>query len=206
MWFSHLRADIRMAKKNDPSAPSKFCILLTYPGIHALMFYRFAHAVSLLRLRGLARFISNLGRFFTNVDIHPEAKIGRGVFIDHGASVVIGQTAVIGNNVVLFHGVTLGSNGVTTHGKRHPNVEDGVTIYANSSVIGNITIGKNSIIGAHSVVKHDVDENSVVYGNPARLIKKDGKKVISQEPTLEELMKRVKILEEELNHLKQTVS
>lgn len=206
MFFSHLRADIKMAKENDPSAPSKFCILLTYPGIHALMFYRVAHLIAKLRLRGLARFISNLGRFFTNVDIHPEAKIGKGVFIDHGASVVIGQTAVVGNHVVLFHGITLGSNGTTTHGKRHPNIEDGVIIYANSSVIGPITVGKNSIIGAHTLVKHDVEENSVVFGHPAKLIKKDGKKVISDEPSIKDLLNRINTLEEELKELKKTVS
>ncbi|MDY0316155.1 MAG: serine O-acetyltransferase EpsC [Acholeplasmataceae bacterium] len=206
MFFKQLRATIRQAKKNDPSAPTKITIFFTYPGIHALMWYRVAHFFYQIKLTFIARIISNLGRFFTNVDIHPGAKIGEGLFIDHGAGVVIGQTAVIGKNVVLFHGVTLGSSSVQSQGKRHPTLEDNVVVYANSTIIGDITIGKNSVVGASSVVKQDIGPNSVVVGNPIRLISVDGKRVYDAKTECEALKDELTTLRVKIQELEERLS
>lgn len=206
MFFKQLRATIRQAKKNDPSAPSKLTIFLTYPGIHALMWHRVAHFFYRIKFTGLARFISNLGRFFTNIDIHPGAKIGEGLFIDHGAGVVIGQTAVIGKNVVIFHNVTLGSNSVGSSGKRHPTIEDNVIIYANSTIFGDITIGKNSVVGGSSVIKQSVAPNSVVVGNPMRIISVDGKRIYDTKTECEALKDELATLKEKIKELENRLS
>lgn len=206
MFFKQLRATIRQAKKNDPSAPSKLTIFLTYPGIHALMWHRVAHFFYRIKFTGLARFISNLGRFFTNIDIHPGAKIGEGLFIDHGAGVVIGQTAVIGKNVVIFHNVTLGSNSVGSRGKRHPTIEDNVIIYANSTIFGDITIGKNSVVGGSSVIKQSVAPNSVVVGNPMRIISVDGKRIYDTKTECEALKDELATLKEKIKELENRLS
>jgi serine O-acetyltransferase len=206
MFFKQLRATIRQAKKNDPSAPSKLTIFLTYPGIHALMWHRVAHFFYRIKFTGLARFISNLGRFFTNIDIHPGAKIGEGLFIDHGAGVVIGQTAVIGKNVVILHNVTLGSNSVESSGKRHPTIEDNVIIYANSTIFGDITIGKNSVVGGSSVIKQSVAPNSVVVGNPMRIISVDGKRIYDTKTECEALKDELATLKEKIKELEKRLS
>lgn len=206
MFFKQLRATIKQAKKNDPSAPSKFTIFLTYPGIHALMWHRVAHFFYRIKFTGLARFISNLGRFFTNIDIHPGAKIGEGLFIDHGAGVVIGQTAVIGKNVVIFHHVTLGSNSVGSSGKRHPTIEDNVIIYANTTIFGDITIGKNSVVGGSSVIKQSVAPNSVVVGNPMRIISVDGKRIYDTKTECEALKDELATLKEKIKELENRLS
>ena len=178
MIFRYIRSAITQAKKFDPSAPSRLTIFLTYPGIHALIYYRISHFFYQIKWTGFARFIANIGRFFTQIDIHPGAKIAEGLFIDHGAGTVIGQTAIIDKNVILFHGVTLGSKSIHTSGTRHPHLEENVVIYPNSTILGNITIGANTVIGAHSLVMHDIEKNSVVAGNPLRYLQ--GNKFIQE--------------------------
>ncbi|MFO7634330.1 MAG: serine O-acetyltransferase [Caldilinea sp.] len=166
--FARLREDIQVVFERDPAARSKLEVLICYPGLHAQWFYRLGHWLWLRRLRLLARFVSHLGRFLTGIEIHPGATIGRGFFIDHGMGVVIGETAEIGENVTLYHGVTLG--GVSWRKeKRHPTVGDHVVVGAGAKVLGPITIGAHSRIGANSVVVKDVEPHSVVVGVPGRV-------------------------------------
>lgn len=202
MFFKQLRLTINAVKKNDPSAPTKLTILLSYPGIHALMYYRVAHFFNNIKFTGLARIISNMGRTVTNIDIHPGAKIGRGLFIDHGAGVVIGQTSIIGDDVVLFHGVTLGSNSTKASGNRHPKIENNVTIYANSMIVGSITIGANSVVGANSMVKQDIPAGSVVAGTPLRFISMGGNRVYDPVCECEIIRQELEILKVKLEELK----
>lgn len=167
--FSLLKKDIQTAFERDPAARSTMEILLTYPGIHSVIGYRISHWLWNHRLKLLARWISHATRFFTGIEIHPGAKIGSGFFIDHGMGVVIGETAEIGNNVTIYHGVTLG--GVSLEkGKRHPTIEDGVVIGAGAKILGAITIGQNSRIGANAVVVKSVPANSVVVGVPGQVV------------------------------------
>ncbi len=198
-------ADIRAAQKRDPAAKSFFEIILLYPGLHALVYYRLAHALYNIKLFFSARLLSQAGRFFTGIEIHPGAKIGKRFFIDHGLGVVIGETSVVGDDVLLYQGVTLGGTGVVK-GKRHPTIGNNVVIGAGAKVLGNIVIGDNSYIGANAVVIKDVPPNSTVVGVPGRITKQDGKKMdvnldharmldpIMQ--TIEELQDRVKDLEQ----------
>ena len=160
--------DIDFAFENDPAARSKFEILLTYSGIHALMFYRFSHFLSKKRLKLIARLVSQTGRFFTGIEIHPDAQIDGGVFIDHGMGVVIGATAVVEENVTIYHGVTLGGTGKDKGAKRHPTVKKGAIIGSGAKILGNITIGENAKIGANSVVLKDVPNGATAVGIPAK--------------------------------------
>jgi serine O-acetyltransferase len=201
MFFKELRLTINQAKKNDPSAPSKLTILLSYPGIHALMYYRVARFFYNIKWTGLARIISNIGRTFTNIDIHPGAKIGKGLFIDHGAGVVIGQTAIIGDDCVLFHGVTLGSNSTNAKGNRHPILGNRVTIYANATLVGPVKIGDDSVIGASSIVKQDLPDKSVVVGNPMRFLSIDGKRVYDSTCECEIMKQELAAMKERLEEL-----
>jgi serine O-acetyltransferase len=169
--FKYLRADINAAKQRDPAAGSKLSILLTYQGVHALINYRIAHVFYRLKLKFIARIISQTSRFFTGIEIHPGAKIEKGMFIDHGMGVVIGETTIIGENVTIFQGVTLGGTS-DAPGKRHPTIKKGATIYAGAKVLGNITIGEGCKVGAGSVVLQDTPDNSTVVGVPARVISK----------------------------------
>ncbi|GIK71884.1 MAG: serine acetyltransferase [Chloroflexota bacterium] len=174
--FARLREDIRVVFERDPAARSAWEVLICYPGLHAQWFYRAAHWLWLRKLHFLARLVSHLGRFFTGIEIHPGATIGRGFFIDHGMGVVIGETAEIGDNVTLYHGVTLG--GVSWRKeKRHPTVGDHVVVGAGAKVLGPITIGAHSRIGANSVVVKDVDPYSVVVGVPGRVRHRAGELV-----------------------------
>jgi len=196
--------DIRAAQKRDPAAKSFIEIILLYPGLHALVYYRIAHAFYRIRLFFLARFLSQLGRFFTGIEIHPGATIGKRFFIDHGLGVVIGETAIVGDDVLLYQGSTLGGTGIVK-GKRHPTIGNNVVIGAGAKVLGNIIIGDNSYIGANAVVVKDVPSNSTVVGVPGRVTKQDGKKMdISLDhvhildpimQSIEELQDRIKSLE-----------
>jgi serine O-acetyltransferase len=170
------RAEINSARAKDPAARSLPEIILLYQGLHALICYRIAHAFYRARFYFAARLISQSARQFTGIEIHPGATIGRGLFIDHGMGVVVGETAVIGNNVLLYQGVTLGGTGVQK-GKRHPTIGDNVVIGAGAKVLGDITIGDSSYIGANAVVIKDVPPNSTVVGIPGRITKQDGKKI-----------------------------
>ena len=173
-----LRRDVLAARDRDPAARgvSPAEILATWPGIHALLAYRVAHALQLAGVPFLPRLISMLTRALTGIEIHPAAEIGRGLFIDHGAGVVIGETAAIGDDVTLYQGVTLGGTGFAT-GKRHPTVQDNVTIGSGAKLLGPITIGHGAKIGANSVVITDVPPNATVVGNPGHPVRVDGRRV-----------------------------
>ena len=168
--------EIKAAQKKDPAVKSFLEVVLLYQGLHAIIYHRIAHFFYRIKFYFLARAISQFSRFLTGIEIHPGAKIGRGVFIDHGMGVVIGETAVVGDNVLIYQGVTLGGTGLEK-GKRHPTIGNNVVIGAGAKVLGNITIGDNSYIGANAVVIKDVPANSTVVGVPARLTKQDGKKI-----------------------------
>ena len=167
--FRNLRYDLNKVMENDPAARSKIEVFLLYPTIHALIAYRISHYLYINKLFFLARLISQISRFFTGIEIHPGAKIGRGLVIDHVMGVVIGETAEIGDNVLLYHGVTLGGTG-KDKGKRHPTVGNNVVIGAGAKVLGPIYIGSNSKIGANSVVLNNVPEGATAVGIPAKNI------------------------------------
>lgn len=164
--FEKLKYDIENVMKNDPAARTKLEVLLLYQSIHVLIFYRIAHGLYKIKLFFLARLVSQLGRFFTGIEIHPGAKIGKGLFIDHGIGVVIGETAEIGDNVTIYHGVTLGGTG-KDKGKRHPTVGNNVIIGCGAKILGPISIGDGAKIGANSVVLKDVPKGKTAVGIPA---------------------------------------
>lgn len=164
--FRNIKSDINSVLKNDPAARSKLEVFLLYPSIHVLIFYRVANKFYKRKLFFIARLISQLARFLTGIEIHPGATIGKGLFIDHGMGVVIGETAEVGDNVVIYHGVTLGGTG-KDKGKRHPTIEDNVIIGCGAKVLGPIRIGANSKIGANAVVLKDMEENATIVGIPA---------------------------------------
>lgn len=169
--FKDLKAQIEHIKSSDPAARSTFEILLLYPSVHAIAWYRVAHLFYNFRLFTIARILSQLARFFTGIEIHPGATIGIGLFIDHGMGVVIGETAVIGDYVQLFHGTTLGGRG-NVKGKRHPTLHDHVVVGAGAKVLGNITLGSYSKVGSNAVVLVDVPAYATAVGIPARIITK----------------------------------
>lgn len=171
-----LREDIDVVFDQDPAARNRFEVILTYAGLHAIWSHRLAHWFWKHRWLFLARATSQLARFFTGIEIHPGAKIGRRFFIDHGMGVVIGETCEIGNNVTLFQGVTLGGTG-NEKGKRHPTIQDNAMVSTGAKVLGSITIGKNTKVGAGSVVLKGTPPNSTVVGIPGHVIKQDGVKV-----------------------------
>jgi serine O-acetyltransferase len=171
-----MREDIAVVFEQDPAARSYLEVILTYSGLHAIWAHRIAHAFFKRKFYFLARVISQISRFFTGIEIHPGAKIGRRLFIDHGMGVVIGETCEIGDNVTVFQGVTLGGTG-KEKGKRHPTIMDNALIATGAKVLGSITIGENSKIGAGSVVLKDVPPNSTVVGVPGRVVIQDGKRI-----------------------------
>ena len=172
--FNTIGADVRAVFERDPAVRSKLEVVLCYPGFHAVLFYRVAHAFWSRDWNLLGRFISHLGRFFTGIEIHPGARIGQGFFIDHGMGVVVGETSVIGDNVTLYHDVTLGGiapavdSRSQVNEKRHPTLEDGAIVGSGAQVLGPITVGANARIGANSVVLKDVVPGGTVVGIPAR--------------------------------------
>ena len=171
---------IRAARERDPAArglSGLVQVVLTYPGFHAVVLHRAAHALQRARMTFLARIVSQLNRSMTGIEIHPGADIGRGVFIDHGMGVVIGETTVIGDNVTLYQGVTLGGTGRDT-GKRHPTLHDNVVVGAGARILGNITIGRDVRVGAGSVVVRDVPDHCTVVGVPARVVRHKGERVV----------------------------
>jgi len=195
--------EIKAAQERDPAAKSFLEILLLYQGLHALVAYRFAHSLYKIRLFFLARFVSQVARWATGIEIHPGAKIGKSLFIDHGMGVVVGETAIIGDNVLLYQGVTLGGTGLT-HGKRHPTIGNNVVIGAGAKVLGDINIGDNSYIGANAVVIKDVPANSTVVGVPGRITKQDGKKIdisLDHIHVLDPLMQVIEELEKRIAKL-----
>jgi len=179
--FDRIAEDIRSVKDRDPAARSTLEVLLCYPGLWAVWIHRAAHRLWRAHMPLLARMLSQAARFCTGIEIHPGALIGRRLFIDHGAGVVIGETAIVGSDVTIYQGVTLGGTG-KEHGKRHPTVCDGVFIGNNANLLGNITIGENSRVGAGSVVLSDVPPNSTVVGVPAHIVYRDGQRVLITDP------------------------
>ena len=174
-----LRADLTIIKERDPAARGTLEILLCYPGLHALSFHRISHRLWRLKWPAsqlVARLMSQLSRWLTGIEIHPGARIGNGVFIDHGMGVVIGETAAIGDNCLLYQGVTLGGTG-KAHGKRHPTLAENVVVGAGAKVLGAITVGANTRIGAGSVVLRDVEADSTVVGIPGRVIHQSGVRI-----------------------------
>jgi len=174
--FKRIREDIQVVFEQDPAARSYIEVVLTYSGIHAIWAHRIAHSFYKHKFYFIARVISQASRFFTGIEIHPGAKIGRRFFIDHGMGVVIGETCEIGDNVTLYQGVTLGGTG-KEKGKRHPTIKDNVLIATGAKVLGSITIGENSKIGGGSVVLKEVPPNSTVVGIPGRVVIQDGKRI-----------------------------
>lgn len=168
-FFIDLYYDAKNMAIKDPAAKSVLYIILLYPGFHALFMYRIAHILSNVRLFFLARLISQLTRFFTGIEIHPAAKIGKRLFIDHGMGIVIGETAEIGDDCTIYHGVTLGGTGKDKL-KRHPTLKNNVIVGCGSKVLGNIVIGNNTKIGANSVVLKDVEDNRTVVGIPGHIV------------------------------------
>lgn len=209
-YFRLLKEDIQCVKDRDPAATSALEILLLYPGLKAVRSHRRAHWFYKHNLHFFARLISQRTARKTNIEIHPGATIGRRLFIDHGTGVVIGETAVIGDDVTLYQGVTLGGTGKDI-GKRHPTVGSGVMIGAGAKVLGPFSIGDNTKIAAGSLVLHEIPENCTAVGAPARVVKRDGKRVdmLDQvhipDPVMQEfekLYKRIGELEAELHLLK----
>ena len=171
--FERLKEDIKTAFERDPAARSVLEVILCYPGLHAIWFHRIAHWLWNHRLKTLARFVSHVSRWLTGIEIHPGAKIGRRFFIDHGMGVVIGETTEIGDDVTIYHQVTLGGTS-TRKGKRHPTIGNNVVIGAGAKILGPVRIGDNCKIGANSVVIRDVPPNSTVVGIPGKVVKREG--------------------------------
>ena len=168
--FSQIKEDISTIYEKDPAAENILEVLCCYPGLHALILHRIAHKLNYWKIPLIPRIISNISRFFTGIEIHPAARIGRRFFIDHGMGVVIGATTIIGDDVLLYQGVTLGGTG-NEHGKRHPTLGNNIVVGSGAKVLGNIEIGSNSRIGAGSVVIDNVPENSTVIGIPGRIVR-----------------------------------
>src|SRR5207249_12327631 len=213
--FDALRRDVRAVRERDPAARSALEVLLCYPGVHALAFHRLAHRFWNRGWLTTARFISHVERFLTGIEIHPAAKLGPGLFIDHGMGVVIGETSEVGENVTIYQGVSLAGTSLKRE-KRHPTLGDNVVVGAGAKIIGGFTIGDNSRIGAGSVVVREVPPNSVVVGVPGRVTHKDGQRVegidLNQtdlpDPVaraLAQLLERIRALEGEVETLRKAV-
>lgn len=219
--FEQMKEDVQVVFERDPAAKTKIEVMLNYPGLHAIWIQRgITHKLYQKKHFALARFISQVARFFTQVEIHPGAKLGRRLFIDHGAGVVIGETAEIGNDVTLYQGVTLGGTG-KENGKRHPTIGNDVVVGAGAKVLGSFTVGNNVKIGAGSVVLKPVPDNCTVVGIPGKVVAKDGQSMQHDaelkakhqadldhdklpdpvEDTLECMRERIMHLEEKMKHL-----
>jgi serine O-acetyltransferase len=207
--LSTLLADFRIIFERDPAARNWLEVLFCYPGLQALLLYRIAHRLHRAKLPFVPRLISHLARFFTGIEIHPGAAIGRGVFIDHGMGVVVGETAIIGDYALIYQGVTLGGTGKEC-GKRHPTLGTNVVVGAGAKVLGNINIGNNARIGAGSVVLRDVPSDCTVVGVPGRVVYRSGERVgplehgslpDSEAQVIRALVDRIEALERQLQQL-----
>lgn len=203
--FRKMREDIHCIFEQDPAARSTIEVVLTYSGLHAIWAHRIAHAFFKMNLLFLARVVSQVSRFFTGIEIHPGAKIGRRLFIDHGMGIVIGETCEIGDDVTIYQGVTLGGTG-KEKGKRHPTIEDNVLIATGAKVLGSITVGENSKIGAGSVVLKEVPAHSTVVGIPGKVVITNGVKVrdkLNHQDLPDPLMERCDSLQEKIKELEE---
>lgn len=204
--FLFFRDEINAARKRDPAAKSFLEILLLYQGLHALISHRTAHFLYKNRIFFIARLISQVSRHMTGIEIHPGAQIGKRFFIDHGLGVVIGETTIIGDDVLLYQGVTLGGTGIEK-GKRHPTIGNNVVVGAGAKILGNITIGDNSYIGANAVVVKDIPPNSTVVGVPGRITKQDGRKIelsLDHAHVLDPLVQNIEELEKRIEKLEKS--
>ena len=179
--FAQIKEDLNAIMLRDPAAKSRLEAALCYPGLHAIWLHRIAHSLYTKGWVVLPRMINTFSRFLTGIDIHPGAKLGPGLFIDHGMGLVIGETAELGSNVTLYQGVTLGGTGKET-GKRHPTIGDNVVVSSGAKILGSFTVGANSKIGSGSVVLHEVPPNSVVVSIPGRVVALDGVRVKDNDP------------------------
>jgi serine O-acetyltransferase len=210
MILGKFREDLSVVFQRDPAARNYFEILTTYPGVHALILHRLAHFLWSIKLKLIARIFSHLARILTGIEIHPGAQIGRRFFIDHGMGVVIGETAIIGDDCTLYHGVTLGGT-TWKKGKRHPTLKDNVVIGAGAKVLGPITLGNNSKVGSNAVVVSDIPNDSTAVGIPAKIIE-SGEKLKkfsayaveknSQDPVLQSIDEILKTLEKQQKEIK----
>lgn len=198
--FSHIREDLQSIKERDPAARGSLQVILLYSGLHAVWAFRLAHWFHLHGLVFLARCISEKARFFTGIEIHPGAKIGRRFFIDHGMGVIIGETSEIGDDCLLYQGVTLGGIGIE-HGKRHPTLGSRIVVGAGAKILGNISIGDDTRIGANSVVLHDVPANSTVVGIPGRVVRRYDAKTLSHASLPDPVTEAIAMLNARINHL-----
>jgi len=210
------RRDVTAAMERDPAVRSRLEVVLCYPGVHALAFHRLAHGLWRREWWVLARFLSHVARFLTGIEIHPGARIGSGVFIDHGMGLVIGETAEVGDDVTLYQGVTLGGSSLKRE-KRHPTLERDVVVGTGAAVIGAIRVGEGARIGAGSVVVTEVPPNSVVVGVPGKVIYRDGRKVAPRldlehadlpDPltkAVEQMLDRIHALESEVRSLRRAI-
>ncbi len=174
--FRQFKSDVDVVFENDPAARSRFEVILTYSGVHAIWAHRIAHRFYRGRWYTIARMISQFSRFMTGIEIHPGAVIGNRLFIDHGMGIVIGETCEIGDDVVIYQGVTLGGTG-KEKGKRHPTIGNNVVVGAGAKVLGSFSVGDNSNIGSNAVVLREVPDNCTVVGNPGRVVKRNGERV-----------------------------
>ena len=211
--FKIIKSDIAIIRERDPAAKGILEIFLCYPGFQAIFMHRFTHKLWKLKFPLVPRILSQINRSLTGIEIHPGAKIGKKVFIDHGMGVVIGETAEIGNNCLLYQGVTLGGTG-KSHGKRHPTLEENVVVGAGAKVLGSITVGANTRIGAGSVVVRSVKGNSTVVGVPGRVVHQSGVKINplahsalpdAEANVIRNLMDRIDQLENQINRLQKTM-
>jgi serine O-acetyltransferase len=214
--LENIRRDVTAAMERDPAARSRLEVVLCYPGVHALFFHRLAHRLWGAGWVVAARFVSHVSRFLTGIEIHPAARIGAGVFIDHGMGVVIGETAEVGEHVTLYQGVTLGGTSLKRE-KRHPTLERNVVVGTGAAVLGALRVGEGARIGGGSVVVADVPPNSVVVGIPGKVIYRDGKRVASHvdlehadlpDPltkAIEQMLDRIHALESEVQALRRTL-
>lgn len=208
------RTDFRIIFERDPAARNALEVLFCYPGLQALLMHRFSHMLYRLRVPFVPRFLSHIARFLTGIEIHPGATIGRGVFIDHGMGVVIGETAIVGDYALIYQGVTLGGTGKES-GKRHPTLGENVVVGAGAKVLGNLTIGDNVRIGAGSVVLRDVPSDCTVVGVPGRIVYRSGERVDpldhgrlpdSEAQVIRALVDRIEALEQQLQEMRQAAS
>lgn len=208
--FKRMKSDIRAVFENDPAARSRFEVIFTYSGLHAIWSHRIAHVFFRQRWFTLARMVSQVSRFFTGIEIHPGAVIGERLFIDHGMGVVIGETCEIGDDVVIYQGVTLGGSG-KEKGKRHPTIGNNVVIGSGAKILGSFTVGDQSNIGANSVVLKEVPPGSTVVGIPGKIVRQGGKRLdrLSHQlpdpvvDTMRELEQQLEQLQEEIKSLKE---
>jgi serine O-acetyltransferase len=204
--FSLIREDVTNVMDHDPAAKSRLEVFFCYAGLHAVWFYRMNHWLWNHGLFLVARWLSQVARLLTGIEIHPAAKIGRRLFIDHGMGVVIGETSIISDDVTLYQGVTLGGTG-KEHGKRHPTLEDNVVVGGGAKILGNIIVGKNCRIGAGSVVLRNVPDNSTVVGVPGHIVFREGKRVVITDPKQinDPLSEALAAVANEVNRLRERV-